>query len=134
MAIFNDAAAWEGVSLPWRLKEMPVRVDADPGRARSVSMDAAAKVVFSAIKWGSILGGTGFALGFFGPMILAPGANQGPLLGIFITGPLGFLIGLPVGAVIALLPRLRQGGTSDAGSGSPSESVQQLRDEDRWAA
>lgn len=40
------------------------------------------------------IGGIGFALGFFGPMILSPGANQGPLLGIFITGPLGFFIGL----------------------------------------
>lgn len=35
-----------------------------------------------------------FALGFIGPIVLAPGANQGPLLGIFITGPLGFLVGL----------------------------------------
>lgn len=41
-----------------------------------------------------LLGGIGFAAGFFGPMIFAPGANQGPLLGIFITGPLGFLAGL----------------------------------------
>ena len=40
------------------------------------------------------VGGLGFALGFFGPMLLAPDANQGPLLGIFITGPLGFLAGL----------------------------------------
>jgi hypothetical protein len=36
----------------------------------------------------------GFALGFVGPMVLAPGANQGPMLGIFITGPLGFVAGL----------------------------------------
>jgi hypothetical protein len=35
--------------------------------------------------------------GFFGPMLLALGANQGPLLGIFITGPLGFLAGLAWG-------------------------------------
>jgi hypothetical protein len=40
-----------------------------------------------------ILGGVGFCGGFFGPMILSPDANQGPLLGIFITGPLGFLLG-----------------------------------------
>lgn len=44
-------------------------------------------------------GGAGFALGFFGPMVFAPGANQGPMLGIFITGPLG----LPVGALIGAL-------------------------------
>lgn len=47
------------------------------------------------------LGGIGFAAGFFGPMILNPGANQGPLLGIFITGPAGFVIGLLYGVVRA---------------------------------
>jgi hypothetical protein len=41
-----------------------------------------------------LVGGIGFAAGFFGPIIFAPDANQGPLLGIFITGPLGFLAGL----------------------------------------
>ena len=28
-----------------------------------------------------------------GPIVFTPQANQGPLLGIFITGPLGFLLG-----------------------------------------
>jgi hypothetical protein len=32
-------------------------------------------------------------LGFVGPMIFAPSANQGPMLGIFITGPGGALLG-----------------------------------------
>ena len=35
-----------------------------------------------------VVGGIGFVGGFFGPMIFAPEANQGPLLGLFITGPL----------------------------------------------
>jgi hypothetical protein len=39
------------------------------------------------------LGGIGFCAGFFGPLLLTPEANQGPLLGLFITGPLGFLLG-----------------------------------------
>ena len=43
--------------------------------------------------WSFVLGAISFSIGFLGPMILAPGANQGPLLGIFITGPLGALIG-----------------------------------------
>ncbi len=43
------------------------------------------------------LGGLGFAAGFFGPMFLAPEANQGPLLGIFITGPLGAVLGALAG-------------------------------------
>jgi hypothetical protein len=47
--------------------------------------------------WGVGVGGVAFALGFFGPMILAPDANQGPLLGILITGPLGTLLGLTIG-------------------------------------
>ena len=32
-------------------------------------------------------------------MILAPGANQGPLLGLFITGPLGFVAGAVGGGI-----------------------------------
>lgn len=45
-----------------------------------------------------ILGGLGFVAGFFGPMILAPQANQGPMLGIFITGPAGAVLGAIAGA------------------------------------
>jgi hypothetical protein len=45
------------------------------------------------------LGAIGFAAGFFGPMLLKPDANQGPMLGIFITGPGGFLLGLIYGVV-----------------------------------
>jgi hypothetical protein len=47
----------------------------------------------------AVLGSIGFAAGFFGPMIFAPQANQGPLLGIFITGPLGALLGAVLGLV-----------------------------------
>jgi hypothetical protein len=49
------------------------------------------------VVWSFAVGAICFAAGFFGPMILAPGANQGPLLGILITGPLGVLAGLLVG-------------------------------------
>ncbi|MGH7650677.1 MAG: hypothetical protein ACREMS_02425 [Gemmatimonadaceae bacterium] len=52
---------------------------------------------FMMIKWAVILGAVGFALGFIGPMILDPSSGNGPLLGIFITGPAGFVIGLVVG-------------------------------------
>ena len=45
----------------------------------------------------AILGGLGFVLGFFGPMIFAPQANQGPLLGLFITGPGGAVLGAFIG-------------------------------------
>jgi hypothetical protein len=35
-----------------------------------------------------------FLVGFVGPMIFAPGANQGPLLGIIYTGPIGLVAGI----------------------------------------
>jgi len=34
-------------------------------------------------------------------MIVTPGANQGPLLGIFISGPLGLALGLVWGLIRA---------------------------------
>lgn len=39
------------------------------------------------LKWAGIVGGIGFVGGFFGPMLLSPGSNQGPMLGLFLTGP-----------------------------------------------
>jgi hypothetical protein len=38
-----------------------------------------------------------FSLGFFGPLLLSPSSNQGPLLAIFLTGPLGVVGGFFVG-------------------------------------
>ena len=61
-----------------------------------------------AVTGGLVLGGIGFAVGFFGPIILTPGANQGPLLGIFVTGPLGFVLGAVIGWLYALF---RKGGS-----------------------
>jgi len=57
------------------------------------------EIVGRAIRPALIVGGLGFAGGFFGPMILTPEANQGPMLGIFITGPIGFLVGLTYGVI-----------------------------------
>ena len=56
----------------------------------------------SMFRWAVILGVIGFLSGFIGPMIFTPAANQGPMLGIFITGPLGGVIGAVAGAVKAL--------------------------------
>ncbi|WP_296706114.1 hypothetical protein [Rhodoblastus sp.] len=58
-----------------------------------------------ALRWGCRLGAAGFAAGFFGPMIFTPGANQGPLLGLFITGPLGFVAGAVGGALFTIFRR-----------------------------
>ena len=41
-----------------------------------------------------------FLAGFVGPILLTPGSPQGPLLGIFITGPLGALAGAVLGLII----------------------------------
>jgi hypothetical protein len=52
------------------------------------------------IMGGIIVGSISFAAGFFGPIIFSPKADQGPLLGIFITGPLGFIVGLIGGGLL----------------------------------
>jgi hypothetical protein len=51
----------------------------------------------------AVLGAVGFAAGFFFPIILSAEANQGPLLGLFITGPGGALLGLVLGIAAAAL-------------------------------
>lgn len=63
-------------------------------------------LVPAVLKWAMVVGAIGFCAGFFGPMLLAPDANQGPLLGIFITGPLGFVAGAALRLVYAFWQRL----------------------------
>jgi hypothetical protein len=55
----------------------------------------------TALVWSAVAGAIGFAGGFFGPMIFDPDAHQGPMLGLFITGPLGFIGGGICGAIYA---------------------------------
>jgi len=50
-----------------------------------------------------VVGGISFLAGFVGPILLDPNSPQGPLLGIFFTGPLGAIAGAILGAVIGLL-------------------------------
>lgn len=72
-------------------------------------------LVTSVMLGAIVVGAVGFCGGFFGPIIFAPEANQGPLLGLFITGPLGFLLG-GVGGLIYWLTRGRRGAGPAAGS------------------
>jgi hypothetical protein len=65
------------------------------------SVEGSTSVAVMAGLGAAILGGLGFVAGFFGPMIFAPEANQGPMLGLFITGPAGVVIGAIAGAVYA---------------------------------
>ena len=53
-----------------------------------------AAIACGAVTFGSL----GLIAGFFGPVFLAPQFNQGPLVGLSVAGPLGFLAG---GAIAA---------------------------------
>ena len=64
-------------------------------------------VVTTAACWAAVAGALGFCGGFFGPLIFTPEANQGPLLGIFIAGPLGFIAGGIGGLIYALWHRAK---------------------------
>jgi hypothetical protein len=73
-----------------------------------------AGLIRSMLLWALVTGAVAFSAGFFGPIVLTPEANQGPLLGIFITGPLGFILGAVAGAVYWLLRRRRASVNDDA--------------------
>jgi hypothetical protein len=45
-------------------------------------------------RWPLLLGTAGLASGFFGPLFFVPEANQGPLVGVLISGPAGAVLGL----------------------------------------
>jgi hypothetical protein len=78
-----------GAVAAWRLPFWSGRATLQPSAAASV------------INGALIVGAVGFCGGFFGPLVFAPDANQGPLLGIFITGPLGAVLGAIGGFVYA---------------------------------
>src|SRR5690349_16622412 len=50
-----------------------------------------------------IVGAIGFLIGFFGPMFLTPQSNQGPLFGIFISGPAGVILGFIGGLIYGII-------------------------------
>ncbi|MFA5953909.1 MAG: hypothetical protein WC817_00005 [Patescibacteria group bacterium] len=62
-----------------------------------VHISESRRLMGSALKYGVIVGFLSFLLGIIGPLILGYvsglSADQGPLLGIFITGPLGAILG-----------------------------------------
>ena len=62
-------------------------------------------VLSTAIVGAVLLGGIGFVGGYVGPIVFTPEANQGPLLGIFVTGPLGVVIGFVGGLLVGVLSR-----------------------------
>ncbi len=71
-------------------------------------MGSAQRGTLASMCLGAILAGAiSFAAGFLGPIIFSPDANQGPLLGIFITGPAGLVLG-GIGGLIYGLRRNRK--------------------------
>jgi hypothetical protein len=78
------------------------------GRYAWVHADDMPRYLVAFVFYGAVLfGGAGFAAGFFGPMIFTPEANQGPLLGLLITGPAGVLIGAISGLMYGLVKSRR---------------------------
>lgn len=59
----------------------------------------AASIGLHALIGAVVVGGISFSAGFFGPIFLQPDSPQGPMLGIFVTGPAGFILGLIGGAI-----------------------------------
>lgn len=80
------------------------------------------KLISSVLYGAIVLGGVGFFAGFLGPIIFTPDANQGPLLGIFITGPLGFLLG-GIGGFFYWLIRGRKTGTNSSPPQDPETRI-----------
>ena len=77
------------------MRDAEFEPDEEPSLIRSV---------LSSIKrWTLVLGVLGFACGFVGPMVFSPDANQGPLLGLLITGPGGALLGAVLGLIVGLV-------------------------------
>lgn len=62
------------------------------------SGDKTSNPVARLLGWTLGVGAVSFAAGFFGPIIFSK-SNLGPLLGIFVTGPVGFLAGAVIGAL-----------------------------------
>jgi hypothetical protein len=83
-----------GVVLPPSLQPRPA-VPARPSWSARLG-DAAGLAVVG----GLLMGFTGFVIGFFGPIRFQPWANQGPMLGLFVTGPGGVLLGVILGIAV----------------------------------
>jgi hypothetical protein len=60
------------------------------------------RVGTSGIVFGLVFGFVGFVSGLVGPTYLNPNSNLGPITGIILTGPGGFLVGVVVGACVEL--------------------------------
>lgn len=91
------------------LADRAARATADPtpppGPAAQARQSLWARVE-AAPAWAGIgamlLGFTGFVIGFYGPMRFQAWSNQGPMMGIFVTGPGGVLLGALIGGALRI--------------------------------
>ena len=79
------------------------------GSVRGWRLDGDAVLLFLVVIGTAFVG---FVSGFYGPIFFSPSASQGPLLGIFITGPLGAVLGL-IASLIYILKIRRRSTTDD---------------------
>jgi hypothetical protein len=68
-----------------------------PGRGKTIAWWCGTMTI--------LVGVVSFLLGFVGPILLKPDSPQGPLLGFFVTGPLGAAAGAVCGVAIGLVVR-----------------------------
>ena len=59
--------------------------------------------------YGLVGGILGFVVGFYGPIYFLPDSPQGPLIGIFFTGPYGAIAGAIVGGLRSLWIYVKHG-------------------------
>ena len=64
-----------------------------------------------------VTAGISFSAGFFGPMLFTPASLHAPLLGILLTGPLGFLFGAVGGFIYWSTRHRRRAPASQHGAG-----------------
>lgn len=57
------------------------------------------RVLGSIVVGAAVVGTIGLAAEFFGPMVFMPDSNQGPLIGVFETGPAGVVVGAIAGGM-----------------------------------
>ena len=60
----------------------------------------------------AITGGVAFVARYIGPILFSD-SNLGPLLGIFVTGPLGFLLGILIGVLISARQKSDRSATAE---------------------
>ncbi len=110
---------WGGIFMGWKnpVIALPISVGATTAAmlwwfALRGHLPASRQQMYTGCLGGLMVGGIGFVGGFVAPMLLKPEANQGPLLGILITGPAGFVLGTVAAVVFAKL-RARRSSVTD---------------------